>query len=119
MGCNVWELRSGGFEFLGLLKVALMLRLFVEYGCCSGSDRERGGGVVNIVVVIIGDVSMSVLRRERSARHASNGCAFCVVNSTHLYMYLAPWVCTLELPKGIVSCYLVPVLPLVVRIQVP
>ena len=71
-----------GFMFLGPFKVSLMLRLATEYGLGGGSDGEGGGGVVDIVIVVVGN--MSVFGRERSARHASSGDAYCMVDSTCL-----------------------------------
>ena len=84
MGCSIREPRSGRFKFLGPLKVALMLRLSVKYGCCGGGKGSGADGVIDIVVFMVIAASVSMFRREGSARHMSNGDAFCVVNSTCL-----------------------------------
>ena len=65
------EARSAGLVFVGPLKVALMLRLAIEYGLGVRSDGEGRLGVVDIVIVTVSGVS--VLGGERSARHASSG----------------------------------------------
>src|ERR1700761_749249 len=82
IGWRFREASAARFVLAGPLKVALMLRLTIEYGLGGGSNRQGGFGVVDIVIVAVGDASM--LWGEGSARHASSGDASYLLDSTCL-----------------------------------